>query len=380
MRPGDDYTATNGTSITLISAAALNDELVVDAFGSFLVANTYTIAQTDAGFVAKTSTTGAANIPTGTTAERPGSPIAGQTRFNSTIGASEIYNGSTWQTITSQGGSTSYFTEILMVAGGGGSRGESGGGGGAGGLVNLRTSFTVATAYTCTVGAGGGSGSGGGASSIAGSGFTTLSADGGGVSGGSVVGSGGNGGSGGGGGWNNYLGGLTTGLSNINIGSNGGSNFSNAGRHGAGGGGAGKQGNPTTGTDDRFNGAGGDGLWFGEWNVAGVSGDGYFAGGGGGGGEHYSGGSNKTVSSIGGQGGGGAGCFGGTANTGGTNGRANVGGGAGGQCGNSANGLSGGSGVVIIRYLGSQRGTGGTIHTSNGYTYHTFTSSGTFTA
>jgi hypothetical protein len=48
LRPGDDYTATNGTSITLISAAALNDELVVDAFGSFLVANTYTIAQADA--------------------------------------------------------------------------------------------------------------------------------------------------------------------------------------------------------------------------------------------------------------------------------------------------------------------------------------------
>jgi hypothetical protein len=54
LRPGDDYTATNGTSITLVSAAALNDELVVDAFGSFLVANTYTIAQTDAGFVAVT--------------------------------------------------------------------------------------------------------------------------------------------------------------------------------------------------------------------------------------------------------------------------------------------------------------------------------------
>lgn len=53
LRPGDDYTATNGTSITLVNAAALNDELVVDAFGSFLVANTYTIAETNAGFVAK---------------------------------------------------------------------------------------------------------------------------------------------------------------------------------------------------------------------------------------------------------------------------------------------------------------------------------------
>lgn len=47
LRPGDDYTATNGTSITLVNAAALNDELVVDAFGSFLVANTYTIAETN---------------------------------------------------------------------------------------------------------------------------------------------------------------------------------------------------------------------------------------------------------------------------------------------------------------------------------------------
>lgn len=51
LRPGDDYTATNGTSITLVSAAALNDELVVDAFGSFLVANTVDLstAQTIGG-------------------------------------------------------------------------------------------------------------------------------------------------------------------------------------------------------------------------------------------------------------------------------------------------------------------------------------------
>jgi hypothetical protein len=46
LRPGDDYTATNGTSITLVSAAALNDELVVDAFGSFLVANTVDLTTT----------------------------------------------------------------------------------------------------------------------------------------------------------------------------------------------------------------------------------------------------------------------------------------------------------------------------------------------
>jgi hypothetical protein len=43
-------------------------------------------------------------------------------------------------------------------------------------------------------------------------------------------------------------------------------------------------------------------------------------------------------------------------------------------------GGNGGSGVVIISYLGSQRGTGGTITSVGGYTYHTFTSSGTYTA
>jgi hypothetical protein len=35
---------------------------------------------------------------------------------------------------------------------------------------------------------------------------------------------------------------------------------------------------------------------------------------------------------------------------------------------------------VIIRYSGAQRGTGGTISSSGGYTIHTFTSSGIFTA
>jgi len=53
LRPGDDYTATNGTSITLVSAAAAGDELVVDAFGAFLIANTYSIAQADTLLAAK---------------------------------------------------------------------------------------------------------------------------------------------------------------------------------------------------------------------------------------------------------------------------------------------------------------------------------------
>lgn len=48
LRPGDDYTATNGTSVVLASGAAVNDELVILAFSSFNVANTYTKAEVDA--------------------------------------------------------------------------------------------------------------------------------------------------------------------------------------------------------------------------------------------------------------------------------------------------------------------------------------------
>jgi hypothetical protein len=59
----------------------------------------------------------------------------------------------------------------------------------------------------------------------------------------------------------------------------------------------------------------------------------------------------------------------------------NTGGGAGGGGENGGTtGVSGGSGIVILRYAGAQRGTGGTVVTSDGFTYHTFLSSGTFTA
>lgn len=50
LRPGDDFTATNGTSIVLASAAALNDKLNVYSFSSFNVANTYTQAQSDSRY------------------------------------------------------------------------------------------------------------------------------------------------------------------------------------------------------------------------------------------------------------------------------------------------------------------------------------------
>jgi hypothetical protein len=56
LRPGDDYTATNGTSIVLASGAAAGDEVVAYAFNSFDIANTYTQAQTDTLLAAKANT------------------------------------------------------------------------------------------------------------------------------------------------------------------------------------------------------------------------------------------------------------------------------------------------------------------------------------
>jgi hypothetical protein len=61
----------------------------------------------------------------------------------------------------------------------------------------------------------------------------------------------------------------------------------------------------------------------------------------------------------------------------GTAGTVNTGGGGGG--GWNALGANGGSGIVIVRYEGTPKATGGTITFENGYTYHKFTSTGSAT-
>ena len=84
-----------------------------------------------------------------------------------------------------------------------------------------------------------------------------------------------------------------------------------------------------------------------------------------------------STQGAGGSGGGTAG----VANWNGSAAPANSGGGAGGMSGSATyiNG-NGGSGVVILRYSGTQQGTGGTVTSAGGYTYHTFNSSGTYVA
>ena len=58
------------------------------------------------GVVIETSSTGSAEIPVGTTAQRDGSPATGMFRFNSTTSGFEGYNGSAWGAIGGGGGAT----------------------------------------------------------------------------------------------------------------------------------------------------------------------------------------------------------------------------------------------------------------------------------
>lgn len=320
----------------------------------------------------KINGTGGMSIPTGTTAQRPASPDNGMFRFNSTTNAVEVYNG-VWQTLVGQG----YTIEYLIIAGGGAGGIDQGGGGGAGGVLTGSTIASASQSYPIVVGAGG--------TSIASQVFVSgnnstgfnLTAIGGGGGAGISYSSrtGATGGSGGGGSsaWSSGVQGLggsgTAGQGYAGgAGSTGGSNSSGGGGGGAGGIGASAVGNAA--------GAGGVGIanpFSGSTVGQLVSGTYYVAGGGGGG-------TYQGTRAAGGNGGGGSGGGPSTSFDGGS-GTANTGGGGGGGVGTSSGTVgSGGSGAVVLRYLGSQRGTGGTVTSSGGYTIHTFTSTGTFTA
>jgi len=208
-------------------------------------------------------------IPTGITAERPGLPVVGTMRYNTTLGQPEYYDGTVWRSfappkgvggvVTEVGGyrihtflESSTFTanvamnvDVLVVAGGGSggnySTTNANGGGGGGGVIYKTGNTIVSGEYPVTVGRGGGginftksSQGRNGENSV----FDTLTAIGGGGGGATAIGPGLAGGSGGGGAWG-YPGGAST---------QGGGGFGNAGGAcnqqwtGGGGGGAGSVG------------------------------------------------------------------------------------------------------------------------------------------
>jgi len=291
-----------------------------------------------------------------------------------------------------------YIADVLIVAGGGGG-GGAGGGGGGGVIVQSSVTFIAGSSNTIIIGAGGAGiiGTSGSSSPASNSGqnttafgFTAIAGGGGGAWSTSADNQNGvSGGSGGGGGLNN-VGALNAGgAATSGQGFAGGSaNHAIATGYGAaGGGGAGAVGGNATGA---IGGAGGAGI-LNAFNGSSL----YWAGGGGGGTQ-----SASAAAGNGGIGGGGGGANGmtgpsgtgggsalnsgsngssGTNNVGG-NGGANTGGGGGAMGVSFKTSGQGGSGIVVLRYLGAQRGTGGTVTSVGGYTIHTFLSSATYIA
>ena len=100
---------------TSIVASWLNDVnttsyTTVPTLGASLT--TYTTTTAPAAFVGKTSGTGAAALPVGTTGQRDGTPLAGYLRYNSTLTRFEGYSGTAWGSIG--GGATGGGTDTVF--------------------------------------------------------------------------------------------------------------------------------------------------------------------------------------------------------------------------------------------------------------------------
>jgi hypothetical protein len=286
-----------------------------------------------------------------------------------------------------------YTVEVLLAAGGG-SGGSAGGGGGGGVISATGISLVSGQPYSIIIGAGGSGGSGGAflgntGSNTIGFSLTALGGGGGGRYSTTTDNQNGlNGGSGGGAGLN------AIGASNAGGAGTSGQGFAggnanqleSTGFAAGGGGGAGAVGGDKS---NKIGGGGGAGVlnaingsslyWAGgggsgSQGAASVPGNGGI--GGGGGGANAAGG---TSASTGGGSALNSGANGNTSGTGGAGG-ANTGGGGGAMAVSVGLAASGGSGIAILRYLGAQRGAGGTVTSSGGYTIHTFLTSGTYTA
>jgi len=302
----------------------------------------------------------------------------GQIIYDSTNKEIRLYNGSSWVGLYPQ-----FYAEFLVCGGGGGGGGSFGGGGGGGGVIYQKAfPMTSGMSWDVRVGAAApGSPANTDQGTIAQSGgfsrFGHFYADGGGGGSSRLCDGGGcrwgqpagSGGCGGGGGHVNTGPKTIPGSGLPGQGFNGGwgrvGQATTPNHASGGGGGAGGPGgdfcNGSTG------GRGGDGYY------STISGTGVYYAAGGGGGVYTDG--------AGGAGGTGGGGTGGRYQSGqlssGTNATGfGCGGGGGGYTYSGGNGTSG---IVIVRYSGGTRATGGTISSVGGFTIHTFSTPGNFT-
>jgi hypothetical protein len=331
-------------------------------------------------------TTFTALSPSQTTSPLTISGLTNNTSYTFYIKAVNENGDSTSSSISSSVTPSLVLQNTYLVVGGGGPGGSGlAGGGGAGGYrTNYNTSTIAMSAgitYTATVGGGGAGsasnqsqGANGVNSSIIG-GAISISSTGGG-SGGYYANeppqSGGSGGGGGGTGASGNAGGYSPSEGN----SGGRGNYWGSSKHlGGGGGGAGGAGSDTP--NGSIGGQGGAGV---SNSITGTAL--FYAGGGGGCGRN-------SASSAGGLGGSGIGGRGAGTNTGsagvGGSGTTNTGSGGGGgdyaDGSTSPQGGNGGSGVVIIRTLGTAVSTTGspTVITDGSYKVYQFNSTGTIT-
>jgi hypothetical protein len=229
-------TGVAGSDLILAGASGQN----VEVSGNLDVTNGLTVvgnATMDAGLnvngLASFNTTSAIKIPVGTTGQRPGTPAAGQIRYNSELDQAEVYSGTEWKAVggspfDASGGTVTTFDgfkihtfttsgtftpalnregkiEYLVVGAGGSGAYNSIQGGGGGGAGDVKTGFlTIAkntAPMTVTVGTNvSGNGNPSSFSTITSNGGTAGSGRSGGTSGSGIAGGGPSDGGGAGGG------------------------------------------------------------------------------------------------------------------------------------------------------------------------------------
>ena len=391
--PNSGVTAGNYGNTSSIPTITVDNKGRVTALSNTAInLNSVTGELTVSGNISQNGT-GFTTLAAGTTAQRPSSTANGQSRVNTTSGNLEYFHNGAWKSLVSQ-----YTVNYLVVAGGGSGGGYYyAGGGGAGGLISGSATVVSGTQYSITVGAGGSQttgpagGNAGNPSIFAlGTSVTALAGGRGGTGNDTTASPAMNGGSGGGAASGYPVGSGTPGQGNNGGTSGGAPNAFSAG----GGGGAGAVGGNAPGSPNFGDGgAGGVGvvtslvpsglatsLVIGQVSGGSV----YFGGGGGGATGAIPGGYQGGAGGTGGGGRGGAYTY---PSPGGLSvaGTTNSGGGGGGASHNAGTdsgiGRAGGSGIVIISYVGAQQGSGGAnVFYTGANTVHTFTSSGTFTA
>jgi hypothetical protein len=116
MEIGTDVTASNGTSIVLAQAALVNDEVNIYAFATFNIANTYTQAQVDAGFLPKANPSASGNLTFTGTGNRIRGLFSGTTVADRVLFQTSTTDGNTLIGAIPNGAGNSAFLELNNVS------------------------------------------------------------------------------------------------------------------------------------------------------------------------------------------------------------------------------------------------------------------------